>query len=253
MKTVVAAVVLGALAVAGYWVSSGSRPYLKEAMESAIRYIEAQGDDAMIAYLAFILIGVVLLVPTTPMEFAGGFLFGARYGVWTTWAMTSAAKLVANVISVWIARHLVRDFVKRTFVERWDILRLVSSAVQEEPFKMAFLVRGSMAPLSVKNYGLGVLDIGYIPIAVASTIFTPFYAYQNIYLGNACQDLKEVFSPKKPSAVPGDWQATLKAFLPLAFNVCLVFVLFRAVKHQIRKSRSTIEASLKAKANGKAD
>lgn len=257
MKTWIAVAALGAAASAMYFVSSGSgsKVNIKELMESAVAYIEAQGDNAMLAYLGFTFIGVVALVPTTPMEFAGGFLFSPRYGVWTTWALTSAAKLLANVVSVWLARHVFRDFVRRTFVERWDLLRLVSNAVQEEPFKMAFLVRGSMMPLSVKNYGLGVLDIGYVPIAAASFIFTPFYAYQNIYFGSACQDLKEVFAPKKAaaSASDPDWQATAKALLPVIFNVCLVLFLFRAVKQQIRRSRSAMEASLKAKANGKAE
>lgn len=258
MRVGVAALLGTALALAGAaamaFAASGSGVNVKELLEAAIRYIEAQGDNAMLAYLAFTLVGVVALVPTTIMEFAGGFLFSARYGLWTTWALTCAAKMVANVISVWLARHLFRDFVRRTFVERWELLQLVSNAVREEPFKMAFLVRGSMVPLSVKNYGLGVLDIGYVPIAVAASVFTPFYAYQNIYLGSAFQDLKEVFTAKKAaSAAPGDWRTTLKAVMPMVFNLCLVLCLIRAVKYQIKKSRGAVEASLKAKAEKKAD
>merc|ERR1712039_236797 len=143
--------------------------------------------------------------------------------------------------------------VHRNFVEKSELLTMASKAVKEEPFKMAFLVRGSMVPLCVKNYGLGVLDIGYVPIAAASCIFTPFYAYQNIYFGSACQDLKEVFAPRKSASAAGDWKATAKSMMPIAFNVCLVLMLFRAVKHQIKKSRSAMEANLKSKVNGKSD
>mmetsp|Transcript_83989 Transcript_83989/g.271443 ORF Transcript_83989/g.271443 Transcript_83989/m.271443 type:complete len:254 (-) Transcript_83989:272-1033(-) len=250
-----AALVLALLGVvsAVAYVAVNSGFNVKDALESAVSYIEAQGDNALFMYLLFTLVGVVALVPTTPMEFAGGFLFSARYGMWTTWALTSAAKLVANVISVCLARHIFRDFVRRTFVEKWDILRLVSIAVKEEPYKMAFLVRGSMVPLSVKNYGLGVLDIGILPIALTSCIFTPFYAYQNIYFGSACQDLKEVFAGKKSSGASGDWQSTLKTLMPMLFNACLVLFLIRAVKYQIMRSRAAVEASLKANSGTKSD
>merc|ERR1740120_312187 len=110
-----------------------------------------------------------------------------------------------------------------------------------------------MVPLSVKNYGLGVLDIGYVPIALASCVFTPFYAYQNIYFGSACQDLTEVFMAKKAAAGSSDWTSKAKALMPMLFNACLVLFLIRAVKLQIKKSRTAVEASLRAKSERKAD
>lgn len=245
--------ILGVVAAVGYGLtqaSGGSK--LKEGVEAAVLFVEAQGDNAMYFYLAFTLVGVVCLIPTTPMEFAGGFLFSATYGMWTTWLMTSGAKLVANIISVYIARHVVRDWVTRTFVEKSELLSMVAKAVKEEPLKMAFLVRGSMVPLCVKNYGLGVLDIGYLPIAMCSCIFTPFYAFQNIYLGSICQDLKEVFAPKKKGVDAGSWTDTIKTTAPIVFNVMLVIFLVKAVKAQIRKQKDAIQADLKKK-QGKAE
>jgi len=218
---------------------------LQALVQAAVMYIEEQGDNAMLVYSALTLVGVVCLVPTTPMELAGGFLFSRRYGVITTWIITCIAKLIANVISVFLARHFFRDWVYKTFVERSELLLMASRAVKEEPYKMAFLVRGSMVPLAVKNYGLGVLDIGYLPIAICGCIFTPFYAIQNIYMGSACSDLNEVFSAKKPSnGEASSVQSQLKAALPIVFNVLLAVALARAIKAQLRKSREQVEASL---------
>lgn len=222
---------------------------VKEGIENAISYVEAQGDNAMYFYLFFTFVGVVCLIPTTPMEFAGGFLFSAGYGMWTTWFMTSVAKLIANIISVMIARYLVKDWVLNNIISKFDLMKMVRDAVKEEPYKMAFLVRGSMLPLFAKNYGLGVLDIGYLPIAICSCIFTPFYAFQNIYFGSSCKDLKEVFSPKKKGAEGGSWVDTFKSTAPIMFNVLLVIFLVRAIKGQIKKQKAQIEQQLKEKEN----
>lgn len=218
----------------------------KDAMTATIAFVEAQGVMAMYWYLAVTFFGVICLIPTTPMEFAGGFLFSATWGMWTTWALTSVAKLIANVISVWIARNLVRDWVMKNFVEKSELMSMVATAVKEEPYKMAFLVRGSMVPLCVKNYGLGVLDLGYMPIALCSCIFTPFYAFQNIYVGSACQDLSEVFSPKKGGG-EATHMDTFKKLAPIAFNVGLVIFLVKAVKGQVKKQKDRIEQETKAK------
>jgi len=225
---------------------------VQDVMEAAINYIEAQGDNALLAYLVFSCCGVVFLFPTTPMEFAGGFLFSSRYGLLTTWFLTSLAKLVANVISVLVARYVLRDWVMQTFVKKSDFLTMVSKAVHQEPFKMAFLVRGSMVPVSVKNYGLGVLEIGLLPIALAACVFGPFYAFQHIYFGSACQNLRDVFALKK-TTLERNWMDTVKKVLPIVFNILLVVALIRALKAQIKQAREATEAKLKAVGSSKSD
>merc|ERR1712185_470401 len=106
-----------------------------------------------------------------------------------------------------------------------------------------------MVPLAVKNYGLGVMDIDYLPIACCSAIFTNFYAMQNIYMGSTLQNLKDVFSPKKAGAggANADWTQTAKKLMPIVFNVVLVIFLVKAIKGQIKKQKAAIEKDLKAK------
>ena len=225
---------------------TGIGKLLKDVMESAIFYIESS-EYAMMAYLAFTVVGVIALVPTTAMEFSGGFLFGPKYGLMGTLLFTCAAKFVANVIAVTLAKYVLRDWVRRSFVDRSELLSLVAEAAKDEPYKMAFLVRGSYAPLSVKNYGLGVLDIGYLPIMATSCIFSPFYAAQNIYMGSACKSLQEVFAPTKQNEAQASWMHAFKAALPVVLNLLLVLFLVRAIKAQLKKSRSAMEAKLKSK------
>merc|ERR1711920_879039 len=141
------------------------------------------------------------------------------------------------------------DWVNETIVKKSELLQMVSAAVKDEPWKMAFLVRGSMVPLFVKNYGLGVADIGYLPNACCSMIFTNFYAAQNIYMGSTMSNLKDVFAPKKAGDGPTDWTAKVKALMPIAFNIMLVVFLVKALKAQFKKQRAQIEEKLKKKAD----
>merc|ERR1711871_944444 len=131
--------------------------------------------------------------------------------------------------------------------EKSEWLSLVRDAVNDEPFKMTMLVRGSMAPLSVKNYGLGVMDVPYHYIAIGSLIFTNFYAAQNIYVGASCQNLAEAFAPKK-GATPDDPMAPLRKLAPMVFNFLLVFFLVKAIKSAMNKQQAKLLAERRAKA-----
>lgn len=230
----------------------GSKVDIKAQLEKAADFVERQGDIAVYWYCAFTFIGVICLVPTTLMELAGGFLFHGQYGLWV-YIFTGASKLCANVVSVIIARNLIKDLVMEKIVKKSELLTMVADAVKDEPWKMAFLVRGSMVPLFVKNYGLGVTDIGYLPNACCSMIFTNFYAAQNIYMGSTMSNLKEVFAPKKAGGGPQDWASTVKAILPIVLNILLVVVFVKALKKQFKKQRAEIEEKLKKKTDKKAD
>lgn len=243
-KTILTMVVVAVLAFV-FYKTIGDKEKMRLALESGVAYVEAQGDRGLYIYLFFTWCGVVCLVPTTPMELAGGFLFSPRYGMWQTLFMTSGAKLVANLISVLLARHVFKQWVFDNVITKFELLQMVSEAVKDEPWKMAFLVRGSMLPLAVKNYGLGVMEIAYTPIALNSCIFTTFYAFQNIYMGSLLVDLKDIFSPKKASAAPGDWLSTCKSMAPVAFNVLLVLFLVKAVKGQIKKAKDKMETDMR--------
>lgn len=246
---IILAVVCAALV--GAYMMFGDKVDIQGSLEKAVAFVEAQGNAAVYWYCLFTFIGVVCLIPTTPMELAGGFLFSPTYGMWMVLVFTGTAKLLANSISVMLARHVFKDWVMTNVVAKSELLTMVRTAVKEEPWKMAFLVRGSMIPLFMKNYSLGVMDIDLLPIAVCSSIFTNFYAFQNIYMGAACQNLADVFAPKKAADGPQDWTATAKKLMPIAFNILLVIFLVKAVKDQVKKQKAQIEKNLKEKAEKK--
>jgi len=248
------AIAVAVLAVVGFGLKKTvlEKVDMKEQLENAITFIEKQGAAAIWWYCLFTFIGVVCLIPTTPMELAGGFLFSPQHGMWMVLVYTGTAKLCANIISVLMARFVVRDWVMKNIVAKSSLLQMVLAGAKDEPWKMCFLVRGSMVPLAVKNYGLGVTEISYLPIAVCSTIFTNFYAFQNIYVGSSMSDLKEVFAPKKAAEGPTDWQTYAKKGFPILFNLLLILLMVKAVQGQVKKQAAKVKAEEEAKEAKKA-
>merc|ERR1711879_281120 len=105
-----------------------------------------------------------------------------------------------------------------------ELLQMVETAMADEPYKLSFLIRGAMIPLGVKNYGLGVMEVGYLPIICGSLVFTPVYGFRNIYLGSGLSDIAEIFAPKKAAEGPVSLQDQFRKLMPILCNVLLVVV-----------------------------
>ena len=91
---------------------------------------------------------------------------------------------------------------------------------------------------------ISALDMGYLPIMSSSCIFSPFYAMQNIYMGSAFQSLQEVFMPNSRKE-QGGWLESVRKALPVLLNLLLVVFLVKAMKQQLKRSRTKMEEDLK--------
>mmetsp|Transcript_89380 Transcript_89380/g.163904 ORF Transcript_89380/g.163904 Transcript_89380/m.163904 type:complete len:367 (+) Transcript_89380:38-1138(+) len=203
---------------------------------------QADKWDERAGFLMYLLItffGVIFLMSTTVMELMGGFLFTHKWGLFQVGAATCVAKLAANMVSVFVARKLLRNFVKRELLSRSVFLKTAAKAAKERPLQTAFLVRGSMAPLAVKNYGLGITDVPYRHIAGCSLIFTPFYAFQNLYLGNTARDFAALLQSETPAGSNTPWGVQ-----GLVFNVVLVVAGLRIVRAQVRARTAEAEQEM---------
>jgi uncharacterized membrane protein YdjX (TVP38/TMEM64 family) len=148
---------------------------------------------------------------------------------------------------VFAARHFFRDWVNEKIVAKNELLRLVRDGIKDEPYKLSFLIRGAMIPLGVKNYGLGVMEVGYLPIICGSLVFTPVYGFRNIYLGSGLSDMAEIFAPPKAGDGPVTLEARIKKMMPIICNVLLVVVTIKIFMNQINKQRKIEEDKLKSK------
>jgi uncharacterized membrane protein YdjX (TVP38/TMEM64 family) len=205
-------------------------------------------------YLLAVFVGVLLLIPSTPIETLGGVLYAkpdydatalqpacvavigeqtATCDVLELWILSSLAKLFANVFSVLIARHLARGFVERHVFPRYSILQAASDIAEEEPLKTTLLIRGSMVPLAVKNYGCGVLNVPYWCIALGSLIFGPLYGFQNFLMAAEARRLGE---DSMTAASSGNGGKNVEAMvLGYVLQLMVVIALVQRVQAKIKQ------------------
>lgn len=236
----------GAAVLLGIAIFFADKQRLQAMTTGAIEYIQSQGNLGFLIYHLLLFAQIILVIPISPLEFAGGFLYKDTYGVPLVSFTVCMTKFAANLGSVFFARHFIRDWVKRNIVQKFELLQMVETAMADEPYKMSFLVRGAMIPLGVKNYGLGVMDVGYVPIIAGSLVFTPLYGFRNIYLGSSCSELSEIFAPKKDSG-EATWGDIVRKMLPVVFNVLLVVFTIKVLMDQLKKQRAKIEKELRDK------
>ena len=203
-------------------------------------------------YLLAVFAGVLLLIPSTPIETLGGLLYAnpthdltalqpacvALIGTQTAtcdmlelWLLSSLAKLTANVFSVLIARHLARGLVERYLLPRYPILQAASALAEEEPLKTTLFIRGSMVPLAVKNYGCGVLKVPYWCIACGSLVFGPLYGFQNFLMGAEARRLGE----DSVAAGGGGGKSVEMMVLGYVAQLALVMAVVKRVQGRIKE------------------
>jgi len=216
---------------------------------AALEYIEKSGGLGFFLYHVGLFLQIVspIPIPITPWELAGGFLFKNTYGLAVTSFTVCMTKFAANLGTVWVARNFLKDKIMENVVKKNELLTLVSQGIEDEPYKLAFLIRGAMIPLSVKNYGLGVMEVGYLPIIAGSLIFTPVYGFRNLYIGHGMSDLAEVFSKPKAGEGPLTWQDTFRKMLPIFCNLFVVIVTIKIFMSAVAKQRKKVEEGLKDK------
>ena len=117
------------------------------------------------------------------------FLFGWRLG----FVVAFVGKNLGNAASVMLAKTLFRNYVLTTITPKYRTFRVVQQFARSNGLIAICIFRGLVfAPLAVKNYGLGALDIpaSHIIIAAVGTGF-PFALWWT-YLGSTAKGLVQI-------------------------------------------------------------
>merc|ERR1719346_832018 len=108
MKNATLAVVVAIVGIIFYMLV-GDKKKLQELTTGAIKYIESQGNFGYFIYHVLLFVQILVVMPLTPLEIAGGFLFKDTYGLACISATVFLTKFAANVGSVFFARHFMKD------------------------------------------------------------------------------------------------------------------------------------------------
>jgi len=138
------------------------------------------GRAAPLAFIAFFVVNTVLCLPTALTSLAGGFLFGAGWGMAYVWtgAMLGASAAFA------ISRNMGQTWIQRRIARR-PVLLAIEQAVSEEGWKIVFLSRlAPGSPFFLLNYLFGLTRIGFFEYFWATAISVIPGSFLLVYLGS---------------------------------------------------------------------
>ena len=123
------------------------------------------GPAGVAAYCVLFVLCAVALVPTFPLSFAAGLLYGP-WGLVLAWFCI----MLASALSLPIMRHLLGELVDTVLSGR-PRLRLVSEVISDEGWRAVLLLRLSGgAPLGLQNCILAATKIRYLPYLLATAV-----------------------------------------------------------------------------------
>lgn len=154
---------------------------------------EALGYVGMFLYAIFFVVATLVMVPTAPLEMAGGLLYAQREGLVIAIALAAAAKLTSGAVAFLLGRTLLARFVEERVLPRFPIFRATTRAIKTEPFKMICLVRFAPIPTIAKSLGLAACGAPFRDFLIASAMFGVPWSILGVLAGSSLASFAEIF------------------------------------------------------------
>eukprot|EP00970_Alexandrium_tamarense_P002986 scaffold427_cov103-Alexandrium_tamarense.AAC.41 len=123
--------------------------------------ISSRGTQGLILYTIGFTFWEVCGLPTSVVETAAGMAFGYKRGLITSFVGKTSGSILAFVLG----RTLLRQVVQSQMEEN-ETLELIDKSVARNPVKSALIVRYSVFPQLIKNYGLSMTQQVSLPIFI---------------------------------------------------------------------------------------
>lgn len=163
------------LVLIGLWHFLPMDDYLRD----TVRWIGSTGLVGIAVFTVLYVFAAVVGIPRTPMHIAAGVVFSFPVAM----AVVLAGAVSAQAVTFTIARTVARDWVTRRIAQAPRVRQLLD-LVEEEPFKVVFLVRLNLfIPGVLKGYGFGTTNVPFRTYMLASALgFLPI-GLAHVYLG----------------------------------------------------------------------
>lgn len=149
--------------------------------ERIVQWLDSFGQldfPAAVVLAALVVASSFLPVPRTFIVFGAGAAFGLRSLV-----VIIPVAAAASALAFMLARSVLRGWVERQ-TEKRAAWRLIAQAVDDEGWRIVALMRfGGPLPNSVQNYLFGLTNIGLLPFALVTFLFTLPQLVLYVYLG----------------------------------------------------------------------
>ena len=166
---------------------------------------------SLIAFMAGL---IVVLVPSTPIELAVAYVYGLQVG----FVIVYAGKVIGCLCSYIVAR-LLWTRCRASLLARYRVLRALELAVEQQPWRMSFLVRAAYIPIAVKNYGLAALQVSPLTFAVSLLLIETYNTFEMVFIATSVHEMRDSLRSHEGAQRMGAWLSTLGTGLAA---VCLI-------------------------------
>lgn len=176
------AIAVSFLAAAGLavYVFGAKHLSLKDVAASLDELVRSYGPWGAVIFVAAYVAATLVLIPSTALTLAAGYLFGPAYGT----ALVSLASTIGASLAFLISRYLAQPYAKAK-LQQYPKLESIEKQVSSEGVKLVLLLRlAPLVPFTVLNYALGVTDISFVSYIAATWLGKLPGVFSSVYVGS---------------------------------------------------------------------
>ncbi|MGK7948571.1 MAG: TVP38/TMEM64 family protein [Xenococcaceae cyanobacterium] len=148
-------------------------------------WLQQMGALAPIIYILLYTVGTLLILPSTPLNLAGGAIFGATLGtVWTT-----IAAIIAAIVAFAFTRTVGRELIAQRLAGRWEAIDAEMQA--GGLFYMCAIRLLPIIPYGLVNFAAGLTSIRFRDYLIGTVLGTVPGVLPFVMMGSGLQALSE--------------------------------------------------------------
>lgn len=148
-------------------------------------WLKSWGIWAPIVYILVYTIGTLILLPSTPLNLAGGALFG----LWGGTAWSSLGAIFAALLAFSFARTIGRNWVASRLAGQWEA---IDADIQRSGLFYLFAVRLlPLLPYGLVNLAAGLTSVTWRDYTLATSVGTVLGLLPFIAIGSAGRDVMQ--------------------------------------------------------------
>ncbi len=145
------------------------REKLRKNIIQTLNEVAEQGHRGLLTYTVGFCFWEVCGLPTSIVETAAGMAFGFKQGLLGSFI----GKTLGSITAFLLGRTLLSRVVQNIMEEN-ETLQLIDQSVARHPVKSALIVRYSVFPQLIKNFGLSLTKPVSLPIFIAAIVIHGF-------------------------------------------------------------------------------
>ncbi len=209
---------------------------LREAISSALEWIEDRGMLGAAVFVVLYITATILAFPASLLTLGAG----AVYGFWIGFALVSAGSTLGATAAFLIARYIAREWVAARIAGN-PRFRALDQGVAVEGWKLVFLTRLSpLFPFNLQNYGYGLTRVPALHYALASWVGMIPGTMMYVYFGHIAGSVAAAGANREKS--PTQW---VLLGLGLVATIAVTIVATRIARRSLAKV-SSIESATSA-------